>query len=312
MEYRSLGRSAIRVSAIGFGCGGNAQLMVGDDEALRLETVGRAIAAGINFFDTAPAYGDGRSETNLGRALRALDAKPVVSTKVVLQDADRRDPGSAVVRNVEDSLARLGMQQVDILVLHNRVFVQPDGTDWGIAVKLSIDEVLGPKGVVAGFERLISSGVTKAVGFTAFGGDITAITTLIDSRAFDVMNASLSLLNPSAAVRVPTTFAEPDYERIITHAHAADVGVMAIRVLARGALTGPGPRSGPAADIAGLVSADSLPSTAIRYVLGKAGVSTAILGLSQPNHVDEAVAAVAKGPLPAELERALEMVAIGQ
>src|SRR5882672_6717629 len=131
MEYRLLGRSDISVSVIGFGCGGNARLMTGEDETLRLSTLRRALEAGINYFDTAPVYGDGRSERNLGRDLRSLGANPVISTKVVLQTTDLGDPSSAVIRSVEQSLTRLGVDHIDILILHNRVFEASDG-DFGI------------------------------------------------------------------------------------------------------------------------------------------------------------------------------------
>src|SRR5258708_39454398 len=124
MEYRTLGSSDISVSVIGFGCGGNARLMVSNDEELRLETLERALKTGINYFDTAAAYGDGKSEWNLGRDLRSLGAKPVLSTKVVLQARDLDDPCSAVLRQLDESLSPLGLEQVDILLMHTRVLTQ--------------------------------------------------------------------------------------------------------------------------------------------------------------------------------------------
>jgi aryl-alcohol dehydrogenase-like predicted oxidoreductase len=312
MEYRPLGTSGIDVSVIGFGCGGNAGLMVSGDEALRMATVRRAVDAGIDYFDTAPAYGDGRSEVNLGRALRALGVAPVVSTKVVLQSADRGDPRGAVLRSVEHSFGRLGVDHVDVLILHNRVFDHADVGDFGIGAKLGLGDVLGPKGVAAGLEELRSAGAIKISGFTALGGDISAITALIDSGCFGALNVSLNLLNPSAAVRVPPSFSEPKYAEIVTRADAAGMGVMAIQVLARGALTGTGPPSGRTARVAGTALAHdvSLARIATRYVLGKRGVSTAILGLSRLEHVDEAVAAAAAGRLPAAVEHAIESVAL--
>ena len=309
MEYRLLGRSDISVSVIGFGCGGNARLMVGDDEKLRLSTLRRALDAGINYFDTAPVYGDGRSEHNLGRDLRALGANPVISTKVVVQASDLGDPSSAVMRSVERSLTRLGLGRVDILILHNRVFEQSGG-DYGIGAKLTPSDVFGSKGVAAACRQLIDDGVVGVVGFTALGGDISAITRLVHSGAFGVLNVSLNLLNPSAAVRAPASFAEPDYEEIVNLAHAAGIGVMAVQVLARGALTDPASAGRRIANVA-LAHDDSLPSVAIRYVLNKVGVSTAIIGMSEPSHVDAAVAAIAKGPLSPDVEWALEAAALG-
>src|SRR5258708_33873294 len=97
MEYRTLGSSDISISVIGFGCGGNARLMVSDDDELRLATLERALQAGINYFDTAAAYGDGKSGCNLGRDLRALRAAPAFSTKIVLQPTHLDDPVSPVL-----------------------------------------------------------------------------------------------------------------------------------------------------------------------------------------------------------------------
>ncbi len=67
MEYRVLGRTGIRVSEIGFGCGNVGGLMVRGSHDEQVEAVSRALELGIDYFDTAPSYGDGRSETNLGR-----------------------------------------------------------------------------------------------------------------------------------------------------------------------------------------------------------------------------------------------------
>jgi aryl-alcohol dehydrogenase-like predicted oxidoreductase len=310
MEYRRLGTSDLTVSAVGFGCGGNARLMVGDDDELRLATLRRALDAGINLFDTAPAYGDGRSERNLGRDLRALGATPLISTKVVLRADDRRDPCSAVLRSVEASVARLGVDRVDVLTLHNRVFVHADGSDYGIGARLDLDDVLGSNGVAVAFERLRRDGVVGVGGFTAFGGDVAAVAALVDSRAFTALNVSLNLVNPSAAVRVPPGFPDPDYAEIAVRAHAAGMGVMAIQVLARGALTGEGPRDGRAAQVAAAARiCDSLASVALRYVVGKAPVTMAILGFSEPSHVDDACNALAKGSLPPDVEHTLDTVA---
>ena len=66
MEYRQLGRTDLRVSAVGYGCGSVGGLMVRGDRDEMTRAVARAIDAGINYFDTARLYGNGQSETNLG------------------------------------------------------------------------------------------------------------------------------------------------------------------------------------------------------------------------------------------------------
>src|SRR5215510_12117650 len=74
MEYRELGRTGLRVSMLGFGCGNVGGLIIRGAHQDRVRAVARAMEAGINYFDTAPSYGDGQSEQNLGQVLRELRA----------------------------------------------------------------------------------------------------------------------------------------------------------------------------------------------------------------------------------------------
>ncbi len=70
MQYRTIGKTGLRVSEIGFGCGNNAVLMVKAPHEDQVKAVRHALDAGINFFDTAFAYGLGKSEENLGGILQ--------------------------------------------------------------------------------------------------------------------------------------------------------------------------------------------------------------------------------------------------
>jgi aryl-alcohol dehydrogenase-like predicted oxidoreductase len=83
MQYRSIGTSKIKISEIGFGCGNNAVLMVKASYDDQRKAVRHALDSGINFFDTAFAYGLGKSEENLGRILNDLGADPVISTRAL-------------------------------------------------------------------------------------------------------------------------------------------------------------------------------------------------------------------------------------
>src|SRR5229473_108147 len=121
MEYRLLGRTGVRVSALGFGCGDVGGLMVRGAPADRERGVARALELGINYLDTAPAYGSGESEKNLGQVLRALKPQAIVGTKWRLAAADLADVAGAVARSVETSLGRLGLERVDLLHLHNLI-----------------------------------------------------------------------------------------------------------------------------------------------------------------------------------------------
>src|SRR2546422_6824167 len=106
MEMRTFGRSGMRVSILGFGCGAVGGLMVRGQPADQERAVARAVEAGIDFFDTAPGYGDGRSETNLGRVLARLRPKITLATKVMIRPEERSDIAGAVARSLEASLRR--------------------------------------------------------------------------------------------------------------------------------------------------------------------------------------------------------------
>src|SRR5579862_2992826 len=85
METRIFGRTGMRLSLLGFGCGAVGGLMVRGDPADQQRAIARALEAGVNYFDTAVAYGNGESEKNLGRILQALKpANAIVGTKVRL------------------------------------------------------------------------------------------------------------------------------------------------------------------------------------------------------------------------------------
>src|SRR5881275_2100853 len=90
-EMRTFGRSGMRISILGFGCGAVGGLMVRGEPADQERAVARALDAGVNYFDTAVQYGNGESEKNLGRALKKLKAKDaIVGTKVRLPSTDFR------------------------------------------------------------------------------------------------------------------------------------------------------------------------------------------------------------------------------
>src|SRR5436190_6801997 len=83
MEKRVFGRTGMRLSILGFGCGAVGGLMVRGEPADQERTIARALEVGVNYFDTAVQYGDGESEKNLGRVLKRLKpADAVVGTKV--------------------------------------------------------------------------------------------------------------------------------------------------------------------------------------------------------------------------------------
>src|SRR5436190_2385096 len=95
MEMRTFGRTGMKISILGFGCGAVGGLMVRGDPADQDRAIGRALDAGVNYFDTAVQYGNGESEKNLGRILNRLKPKDaIVGTKV------RIPPGAGPIKEV--------------------------------------------------------------------------------------------------------------------------------------------------------------------------------------------------------------------
>jgi L-galactose dehydrogenase/L-glyceraldehyde 3-phosphate reductase len=320
MEQRRLGRTGLNVSLLGYGCGAVGGLMVRGSAAEQDGAIGRAIDHGITYFDTAALYGDGASERNLGRALRALRAEVIVGTKVRIPAEARGAIGQAIAASLEESLRRLGRDSVDLFQLHNPI------TRAGQATALAPEAVLAE--AVPALERLRDAGKARWFGITALG-DPAALRQVLDAGAFATAQVPYNILNPSAVGTLPPGSAAPDQERLILHAAAADVGVIAIRVLAGGALSGTETRhpvsaaavepivSGPsyAADVAvarrlrPLVEAGhaaDLVEAALRFAIRPDAISTALVGTSSLAELEHAVAAVRKGPLSPEALRLLE------
>jgi aryl-alcohol dehydrogenase-like predicted oxidoreductase len=313
MQTRIFGRTGMQLSVLGFGCGAVGGFMVRGDPADQERTVARAIAAGVNYFDTAVQYGDGESEKNLGRVLRKLKpADAVVGTKVrVPPDAFGRI-ADTVTKSLEGSLARLGLERVDIFHLHNPI------TETGGGTALSVQQVLGD--VVPAFERLRAQGKIRFLGMTAVG-DTAALNQVIDAGVFDSAQVVYNMLNPSAGEALPPNYPAQDYARMFDHTQAVGVGVVGIRVLAGGALSGSTERhliAGPAPEpIGSAMSYDadvdrarrlmplveegfaaSLTEAATRFAISHPAMGTILVGLATPQQFEDALAAVEKGPLP--------------
>src|SRR5439155_20709638 len=115
-------------------------LMIRGTPAEQERAVARALALGVNYFDTAPLYGDGQSEQNLGRALKALGAEVVVGTKCRLNPTGRCGIAGALARSLEASLKRLQRESVDLLQLHNAIGGASDAE--AIPERAVLEEVL--------------------------------------------------------------------------------------------------------------------------------------------------------------------------
>src|SRR2546429_6994243 len=191
--------------------------------------IARAVELGINYFDTAQMYGNGESERNLGRVLKALKPDVYVGTKVRLPPTERGQIGAAIAASLEASLQRLQRDSVDLFQFHNAIVGATRGADF--AAETVLDEV------VPAFERLRAQGKFRLFSITSHG-ETPALRRVIDARAVDTAQASYNLLNPSPGGPVPANYPAQDYGNLLGHAQAADMGIIVIRVLAGGALSG--------------------------------------------------------------------------
>jgi aryl-alcohol dehydrogenase-like predicted oxidoreductase len=319
MHLRPFGRTGMQLSVLGFGCGAVGGLMVRGDPGDQDRTIARALAAGVNYFDTAVQYGNGESEKNLGRVLQKLKpADVVVGTKVRLPPGEVGRIADAITQSLEASLKRLQRDRVDIFHLHNSI------TETGGGPALSVRQVLGE--VVPAFEKLRQQGKTRFLGLTAVG-DTSSLHQAIDSRAFDSAQVAYNMLNPSAAEALPANYPAQDYRRLFDHTKAAGTGVVGIRVLAGGALSGSAERhpiASPPPEPIGSANnynadldrarrlmplvdegfAANLSEAATRFVLSQPAMGTILVGMATPQQFEDALAAVEKGPLPqAALDR---------
>ena len=318
MEKRRLGKTGLDVSLLGFGCGAVGGLMVGGTPADQERAVVRALELGINYFDTAAQYGNGRSEENLGRVLKALKPDIYVGTKVRLPPTDPGQIGAGISKALEASLTRLQLDRVDLYQFHNAIVGSTASGNF--AVESMLEEV------VPAFERLVQQGKIGHYGITAVG-ETASLLRVIDARAFATAQVSFNLLNPSPGAAVPKGFPAQDYSKLLAHTEAANMGAINIRVLAGGALSGSEERhalGSPPPDPIGsgrsyktdveraqrfipLVReghADSLIELALRYAIAHQAISTVLVGYSTLEQLEIAARSINQGPLsPGALAR---------
>ncbi len=318
MNYRTVGRTGVKLSEIGFGCGGTAGLMVRGTPREQIEVVARALELGINYFDNAPDYGDRVAEANLGRALRELGAQPLVNTKVEVRTNNLDDIAGHVMRSLETSLRQLRLDYVDFLQIHNGpVLEQPrlEGRAYNV---LWLEDFLRPGGALEGLRRAKREGKARHIGFIVRGSDPVPVQPLLDTGEFDLVNVMYHLLKPESG-------------EVIDRAEAAGVGVAIYSPLANGYLNDNIVRGGTPHPLAGkqpretdseMVRARALAflsdgqrtlaQAALRFVLMRPGVTTVLGGFSCLEHLEEAVPVSGAAPLNEEqLKRIQEVTETG-
>jgi aryl-alcohol dehydrogenase-like predicted oxidoreductase len=314
MQRRRFGRTGLELSILGYGAGAVGGLMTKGDPADQERALARAMELGINYIDTASIYGNGESERTLGRIFKGRKRDDVIlGTKFRLKAADRARVSDFVAQSMDESLKRLGLDHVDLFQLHNPL--AGNDADDRMDVDIALNEV------VPALHKLQKAGKTRFIGFSGVG-EPAAILKAVDSKAFDSVQVVYNALNPSAGGPMPKGAPGLDYGRLLDRAKAADMGTIIIRALAGGALAGTEDRHplamqvvppiGSAATFADDVAraralepmvsegvAGSLTELAQRFVIANPNVSTMLVGYSTLDQLEQAVAAVEKGPLPA-------------
>ncbi|HZT24286.1 MAG TPA: aldo/keto reductase [Pseudolabrys sp.] len=324
MKTRRIGATDLRVSQIGFGCGGNAGLMVRGTAAEQELVIGRALDCGISYFDNAPDYGDGLSEENLGRALQVLKGRPIITTKVEVRAENLNDIADHVVRSIEGSLRRLRLNAVDIVQIHNGPVATPPDLKGRDYKTLWIEDYWRDDGALDGIRRLLDSGKARYAGVVSRGNDATELSALLKSGLLHLVNVPFTLLNPTAGHPKPAKLnVDKDYGNIIGIAQAAGVGTaifspLAGGILTDGVLTGSGshPLARPKDPSTAKAEREllvarrfrdlaaehglSIVHLAYRFILSHSGVSTVLGGFSSVQQVEDTVRAVGEAELLSE------------
>jgi aryl-alcohol dehydrogenase-like predicted oxidoreductase len=292
VEHTTLGRSGLRVSVAGLGCGGHSRLgtATGKSEQESVAVVRQALDLGISLVDTAEAYG---TEAIVGKALQDVRRDQVViATKKLLPPPDHPDPAGELRHGLEQSLRRLGTDYVDIYFLHG---VRPGQYRFAHDVLVPVLIKMREQG------KLRFIGITEAFSRDS-GHDM--LQQAVQADCWDVMMVGFNVLNQSAR------------SRVFPHTQAKNIGVLGMFAV-RTALSQP-PRlkallaelkdSGQvaaevcdAADPLGFLTqggkAASLPEAAYRYCRYEPGIDVVLTGTGNVEHLKANVAALLKPPL---------------
>ena len=257
MQPRVFGRTGLQVTPIGLGgfpFGGVNRAASWDPfttEGRRtaIATIRRAMERGITYFDTAPSYGDGNSESIFGEALDGRRDGVVLATKCAW-----RGDATSVLTSLDESLRRLRTEYVDILQLHGGMFSADD-----------VEHILNG-GPLEGLQRARERGKVGFVGFTA--EEPWTARPLIASGAFDVVQLRYNLIYQAAALHA------------LDEARAGDLGVAVMRPMTSGIL------QRIVRFLQPQWSSDDVYAVALRFVLSDSRVHVANVGMRWPHEVD--------------------------
>ena len=300
MDTTILGRTGLRVTVMGMGCGGpsRAGQSTGKSEAESVAVIQKALDAGINVIDTSEVYG---TEEIVGRAIRGRDRTTLVlSTKKSARAGISRQD---VEHSLQASLKRLGTDYVDVYHLHG--------------VMLADYPYLCSE-IVPTLQQLRDRGLIRWIGITErFGSDTqhAMLQRALRDDVWDVMMVGLNLLNQSARWKVFPTTIEKGIGVLVMFAVRRALSrperlAQAIAELVQRGQLDPKEVDG-AAPFGFLIhdgGAVSLPDAAYRFCRDEPGTHVILSGTGNPAHLEANIASFSRPPLPEEDRRRLEHI----
>ena len=206
MNYRTLGRTGLRVSEVGYGGG---RVNPNQDRRALVEMLHTAFAAGLNYLDTAPDYGGGFSEIIIGEAVKGRREECVIATKTEAFDPE------GITADVDGSLKRLGVDVIDILQFHGGWFSEEE-----------TQQVLDNGGLET-YQRIQDQGKVRFLGFSA-DGPSAGVERMIGTGEFDVMQTHYNLMYQSTCDAFGNRGVIPDAKR-------QEMGIVLMRSTTSGA-----------------------------------------------------------------------------
>jgi aryl-alcohol dehydrogenase-like predicted oxidoreductase len=288
MDYRPLGKTGLTVSVAGLGCGGNSRLGLGRgasfDECVAVART--AIDLGVNFLDTAEAYG---TEEIVGAAVRNYDRdKLVISTKAIFSASDT---GETVTRKVEAALKRLGLGHVDIFHFHA---VNPTTYEHH-------RDVLAPALV-----KLKEQGKVRHVGVTETGPrdpEQKMLARAIREAPWEVIMLAYSLMNQGARKNIFPVTEKRGIGTLLMFVVRNIFSNAAYRAEVIGKLVEQGELKAADGDPLGFLisegGAESITDAAYRYARHEQGTDVILFGTGSKAHVKDNVASILRPALPA-------------
>ncbi|HET6473166.1 MAG TPA: aldo/keto reductase [Pseudomonadales bacterium] len=302
MQSVVLGRTGLTVGVVGLGCGGHSRLGMtnGADEAQASRVVSAALDLGIDFIDTARAYG---TEGAVGRAIRGKRDAVVLSTKALPVGAAGPLSAQDLRESLDLSLARLGTDYVDVFHLHGVLADQ-----YAHCIDVLLPELL----------RARDAGKVRFIGITErFGNDTnhTMLKRALPDDHFDVVMVGHNVLNPSARHSVFPLTIEKNVGTLIMFAvrraltNKARVGAVVEQLIESRAIDAKAvDRADPLGFVAAHRGVTSLIEAAYRYCRYEPGAHVILTGTGSVDHLRENVAAILAPPLPADLKNQLDRI----